>query len=40
MQIQTERLVIRDYQQTDLEAEHDFEVVSESFVDLPEQLGC
>ena len=27
-------------QQTDLEAEHDFDVIGESFVDLAEQLGC
>lgn len=27
-------------QQTDLQAEHDFDVVGESFIDLAEQLGC
>ncbi len=27
-------------QQTDLEAEHDFDIVGESFIDLAEQLGC
>jgi 2-haloacid dehalogenase len=27
-------------QQTDLQAEHDFDVVGESFMDLAEQLGC
>jgi hypothetical protein len=27
-------------QQTDLEAEHDFDFVAESFLDLAGQLGC
>ncbi len=27
-------------QQTDLEAEHDFDIVGESFIDLADQLGC
>jgi len=27
-------------QQNDLEAEHDFDVVAESFVELAEKLGC
>jgi 2-haloacid dehalogenase len=27
-------------QKTDLEAEHDFDVISESFTDLADQLGC
>jgi 2-haloacid dehalogenase len=27
-------------QRTDLQAEHDFDVVGESFMDLAEQLGC
>jgi len=27
-------------QQTDLEAEHDFDIVGESFIDLAKQLGC
>ena len=27
-------------QQTDLEVEHEFDIVGESFIDLAEQLGC
>ncbi len=27
-------------QQTDLKAEHDFDVIGESFIDLAAQLGC